>query len=140
MRGFARAVGLAAVIGVLAVGCDRDPGQPEAGDCYEEPPRDLEAVTPVACEEGHYELVAVAALDDEGTTAYPGVASLSSIAFDRCFEAAEEHTGGDLVGAGLDVWFHHPSEATWSAGDRRFVCAVTRLDGGPLGAPVGGGG
>jgi hypothetical protein len=134
MRGSARSVALAAVVAVLAVGCDRGPSQPEAGDCYEGPPRDLDAVTPVACEEGYYELVAVAALDDEGTTSYPGVASLSSIAFDRCLEAAEEHIGGDLLGAGLDVWFHHPSEVTWVAGDRRFICAVTRLDGAPLGA------
>lgn len=122
------------VLVLLLVGCDREAPGPQAGDCFVDPPRQLDTTPTVDCADGVYELVAVSDLDDEGT--YPGLESLSSLAFDRCSLAVEEYTGVELVASDHDLWFHHPTEQGWADGDRKFVCAVTRLDGEPLGGSV----
>lgn len=129
---------LVALVGAALVilGCGRDTPGPQAGDCFVDPPRQVETTPTVDCAEGVYELVAVAELDDDGT--YPGRDALSSLAFDRCVAAVEEYTGRDLAASDHDIWFHHPDEASWGAGDRQFVCAATRVDGRPLGGSVGG--
>ena len=79
------------VLLVLLGACTgEDPG-PQAGDCFADPPRQVETTPTVDCAEAMYELVAVSDLDDEGT--YPGLESLSTLAFDRCSAAVEEYIG-----------------------------------------------
>lgn len=133
MRGGVVAVGV--LLGVL-VGCSSEEPGPQTGDCFVDPPRQVETTPTVGCAEAEYELVAVAALDDEGT--YPGLEALSSLAFDRCALAVEEYTGVELAASDYDIWFHHPDETAWGNGDRQFTCAVTRVDGQPLGGSTAG--
>ncbi|MFA9431671.1 septum formation family protein [Egicoccus sp. AB-alg2] len=131
-----RRLALVTCLGLGLFGCTGGQTGPQAGDCFADPPRQLATSPTVGCDEGVYELVAVAALDEQG--AYPGLQALSSLAFDRCAAAADEYTGRDVVASDLDIWFHHPSEQSWADGDRQFVCAVTRVDGRPLGGSVAG--
>lgn len=129
----------AAILGLcvlVAAGCTDEESAPVAGDCFVDPPRQIETTPVVDCAEGTFELVAVADLDEEGT--YPGLETLSALAFDRCSAAVEEYTGQELLASDYDIWFHHPDETAWSSGDRRFVCAVTRVDGQPLGGSTAG--
>ena len=127
---------LVACLGLALVACSDEDTGPQAGDCFGDPPRQVASATAVDCEEATFELVAVAALDEAGT--YPGLAELSALAFDRCSLAADDYTGRDVAASDLDIWFHHPNEQGWADGDRQFVCAVTRVDGRPLGGSTAG--
>ncbi|MBS3942041.1 MAG: septum formation family protein [Actinobacteria bacterium] len=133
MRGRTTSIG---ILLLALAGCSTEDPGPQAGDCFVDPPRQVDSTPTVDCAEAVYELVAVSDLADEG--AFPGREALSSLAFDRCSMAVEEYTGVELVTSDYDLWFHHPDEASWSSGNRQFVCAVTRVDGQPLGGSVAG--
>lgn len=125
-----------AVVAVLAASCTGDDAAAFAGSCFEEPPRDPSADAEVACEDARYEIVAVDHLEGGDDAAWPGDTELTDATFRRCLDAAEEYVGAPLPDHDLDLWFHHPSEDAWRDDDRRFVCAVSRIDEGPLGGSV----
>lgn len=119
----------AGLIGLALTGCTSAASGAGSGPCFDEPPHDPDATPQVSCEEGRYELVGVDTLDGSGLATWPGRLELATDVYDRCLAAAEAYVGAALPELGLDVWFHHPDEAGWAAGDRAVACAVVDLEG-----------
>ena len=59
---------------------------------------------------------------------YPGDTSLTAEIEEQCTgRAFEDYTGGTFADSSLDYFFLYPTEESWDAGDRGFVCmAVER--------------
>ncbi len=93
------------------------------------------------CDEPHdaevYLIDDVAVDSDE----YPGDASLTAAIEEQCTgRAFEDYTGGTFADSSLDYFFLYPTEESWDAGDRGFVCMAVSVDGSPIDHSVRGSG
>lgn len=132
-----RLVGVLLVALTVGAGCSSmEPT--DAGACLAEPTRDLQTADVVDCEEGHAQVVAWEDLPFGELEGWPGPRALATVTYDLC-AAAYEARAGEPLGAPFEIWFDHPDEASWEAGDRRATCAVTRADGAALGGSLLGG-
>jgi hypothetical protein len=59
---------------------------------------------------------------------YPGQETLASFADDRCIAAFEPYVGTQYLQSTLDYGIVHPSERSWSDGDRQVACALHHID------------
>ena len=118
----------------------------EVGDCV-----DLEAISGPSdvverlprrdCAEPHDAEVFL--IDDTAVDSdeYPGDASLTAEIEERCTgRAFEDYTGGTYGDSSLDYFFLYPTEESWDAGDRGFMCMAVSVDGSPIDHSVGGSG
>ena len=64
--------------------------------------------------------------------AFPGVGRLRSVAQELCRDRFRPFVGVPWTRSELEIAALWPSAPSWADGDRRVVCAVFRLDSGPL--------
>ncbi|MEG3616259.1 DUF4190 domain-containing protein [Isoptericola haloaureus] len=110
------------------------------GDCFE-PPADLTSGDPLqAVDCGVPHTAEVFGVDDVAADAFPGVETMQVQAEDFCLDVFGDYVGVDYMDSALQVIYFHPSELTWSVGDRRIICGATTMDGSPLHDSVAGSG
>ena len=63
---------------------------------------------------------------------FPGVGRLRTVAQETCRDRFRGFVGVPWTASELEIAALWPSPESWAAGDRLVVCAVFRLDGGPL--------
>lgn len=72
---------------------------------------------------------------------YPGDAFLTATIEEQCAgRAFEDYTGGTFTDSSLDYFFLYPTEESWDAGDRGFICMAVSVDGSPIDHSVRGSG
>jgi hypothetical protein len=101
----------------------------EVGDCFSVESDELTTVVVVACEESH-EYEAFALLDHEAAAAdpYPGDEAMLEYANTACQPPFQAYVGREYE---TSIWYItsvFPSEETWAAGDREFVCTLNQQD------------
>ncbi len=132
----------AVVIAIATSGADRgEDGSLEAagpisvtalrpGDCVEE--LDIGrvgfTVPGVPCDEPHQaEVYSVFDVTLDGS--WPGEADVVDEAEQRCLRDLEQQFPEVYADTEVDIFYLHPSEATWRTGDREVVCFTYYLDG-----------
>ena len=101
----------------------------EVGDCFSVESDELATVVVVACEQSH-EYEAFALLDHEAGEAdpYPGDEAMLEYGNTACQAPFQAYVGREYE---TSIWYItsvFPSEETWAAGDREFVCTVNQRD------------
>ncbi|PFG41800.1 uncharacterized protein DUF4190 [Isoptericola jiangsuensis] len=108
------------------------------GDCFE-PPADLTSGDPLEsadCATPHTaEAYEVYDLPDGD---FPGMEAVAAEAQTRCLDAFAPYVGSEYVDSSLDVMYFHPTDVSWTFGDRRVVCGIVTMDGTPLETTVAG--
>lgn len=131
------------VISIIASGADRDPRTGDItsggniavsslrpGDCV----NGLETgqigltVPAVPCSEPH-EAEVYSVFDVTQGGAWPGEDPVIQEAEDRCLRELEDNFPDEYADNQVDIFYLHPSEATWRAGDREVICLTYYLDG-----------
>jgi hypothetical protein len=106
----------------------------DAGDCIEftDGPESADWET-VNCDAPHDAEVYVARDRDDGVGApYPGDEAIDRETANRCDTDFPTFVGASDFESDLDYVYLRPSEVTWLLGDRQELCAVMRVDGGPM--------
>jgi hypothetical protein len=110
------------------------------GDCFE-PPADLSGGDPlqaVDCATPHTaEAFAVFDLSDGD---FPGLEAVAAEAETRCVEEFEPYVGVSYDESSLGVVYFHPTEVSWTLGDRKVICGAESYTGTPLTQSVAGSG
>jgi hypothetical protein len=101
----------------------------EVGDCFSVESDELTTVVVVDCEQSH-EYEAFALLDHEAGEAdpYQGDDALLEYGNTACQSPFQAYVGSEYEAS---IWYITsvlPSEETWIAGDREFVCTVYQQD------------
>lgn len=101
----------------------------EVGDCFSVESDELTTVVVVACEDSH-EYEAFALLDHEAGEAdpYPGDEAMLEYGNTACQAPFQAYVGREYESS---IWYITsvlPSEETWAAGDREFVCTLNQQD------------
>ena len=138
MSGLARWVGIALVIGVIAIvgiifrdRLSSSAGDLQVGDCFDDPG----AVTEVSdvqhhpCSEPHSgEVFYVGTMTGEDS-AFPSDDAILEYVGTNCVPAYATYTGQQYDGATIDIGYFHPTPDGWSSGDRGVICYAFYLDG-----------
>ena len=101
----------------------------EVGDCFSVESDELVTVAVVDCEQLH-EYEAFALVDHEALEAdpHPGDEAMLEYGNTACQAPFQEYVGSEYE---TSIWYITsvlPSEETWAAGDREFVCTVYQQD------------
>ena len=101
----------------------------EVGDCFSVESDELTTVVVVDCEDSH-EYEAFALLDHEAGEAdpYPGDEAMLEYGNTACQAPFQAYVGREYESS---IWYITsvlPSEETWAAGDREFVCTLNQQD------------
>jgi hypothetical protein len=101
----------------------------EVGDCFSVESDELATVDVVDCDESH-EYEAFALLDHEAGEAdpYPGDEAMLEYGNTACQSPFQAYVGSEYE---TSIWYITsvlPSQETWDAGDREFVCTVYQQD------------
>lgn len=130
-------------ISIIASGADRDPQSGDItsggnipvtslqpGDCVNglEEGRVGLTLPAVPCAEPHEaEVYSVFDVNQDGS--WPGQDPIIEEAQDRCLRDLEDNFPDEYADNQVDIFYLHPSEATWRTGDREVVCLTYYLDG-----------
>jgi hypothetical protein len=110
------------------------------GNCFEAP-ADLTSGDPlqaVDCAEPHSsEVVGVLELADGD---FPGLDAVVTQAEAGCLEQFASYVGVEYAESTLNVVYFHPTEVSWTLGDRKVICGAGMMDGTPLTETVAGSG
>lgn len=108
------------------------------GDCFDNPggmgPDGMEIteIAAVPCASLHdNEVYYVSELTDASSVAYPGDDAVFERIGSECFARFEAFVGAPYETSDIDFTVVTPTEASWSDGDRNYMCAVYDL-GGPV--------
>jgi hypothetical protein len=106
------------------------------GDCFDDATGDIQfnadgvatTVDIIDCGASHqFEIYESAQLDDGD---YPGADAVSIQADDVCYLAFEGFAGAPFdVAIGFTYTAMHPTEESWTTGDREVLCAIAEVDG-----------
>ena len=101
----------------------------DVGDCFSVESDELTGVVVVACEESH-EYEAFAVVDHEAGEAdpYPGDEAMLEHGNTACQAPFQAYVGREYEASIWYITSVFPSEETWAAGDREFVCTLNQQD------------
>ncbi len=109
-------------------------GDLDVGDCLDFDPDEVEGteigrLPRSRCDEPHSaEVYLVDDLDDVGDE-FPGDGELGPLIQRRCAEQFADYLDPTLDQDDFGVFYLQPSESSWRAGDREFVCMITTSSG-----------
>lgn len=98
----------------------------KVGDCFEAPdPTLVEEVERIDCASPHtYEIYAAVVHPAGNSDPFPGDEPLATFAEDACIAAFEPFVGLDYDSSELFIFYLHPTDETWTIGDREVLCSV----------------
>lgn len=99
----------------------------QAGDCFNGGEEDeISEVDGVPCSDEHeYEVFALATYEGDGS--FPTEADLEPIFFEVCEPSFEPYVGAPWEVSEIQGSMISPSDESWSAGDRSFICILYDL-------------
>ncbi len=126
-----------APVSVHAAGRPR--GSLTIGECFDSStfsagvPIDPATITLRLCAGPHqHEVYAVVDYPGNRAAPYPGDATITAYANDRCIATFSDYVGTQYQQSALDFSTVQPTAATWSAGDRQVACVLHDADFVPL--------
>lgn len=104
------------------------------GDCFDQrvgdDPASVEAVEALPCDEPHQqEVFYLGALPEDE---FLGDQVVADLVAEQCIAVFETYVGSAYTESQLDISYIYPSEASWSDGDRGYVCSLFDIGQEPL--------
>lgn len=137
------------IIAVIAVGgflvrdfVTRDVNDVRVGDCIDVPSnlsQNFSELQHHPCDQAHTgEVISVFDYTPSGSNdAYPGVPAFEALVAKTCLPDFATYTGSSFEDrADLDLTYFHPTESSWSKGDRGLVCVAVNIDGSTMTSSV----
>lgn len=119
-----RVLTLVLATSILVAACAPSVLELEVGTCFDDP-SSFESVTDVPildCSEPHDN--EVIALDQIGTTSYPGDDTVTSVSEETCVRVFDGAMGVPYLDSPYEVGWFSPSQDSWDVGDREIICFV----------------
>lgn len=120
----------------------RDVDDINVGDCIDVPTnlsQDFSELQHHPCDQAHTgEVISVFNYTPGGSSEpYPGIPAFEAQVARTCLPAFATYTGTSFEDrADLDLTWFHPTETSWSKGDRELVCVAVNIDGSTMKASI----